>query len=54
MYLLQQQSLLVPFCQLIGREGTLDTGPNHYAVVFPFRRHHGNTSLHSTAHVFIS
>lgn len=38
-YLLQQKSLLVPFGQLIGREGTVHAGPDHYAVVLSFGRH---------------
>lgn len=40
-HLLQQKSLLVPFCQLIGGEGSLDAGPDHYAVILPCSRHLG-------------
>lgn len=38
-YLLQQKSLLVPFCQLIGRKGAVHAGPDHYTVVLLCARH---------------
>ena len=38
-HLLQQKSLLVLLCQLIGREGTLDSGPDHYTVILRCSRH---------------
>lgn len=38
-HLLQQQSLLVLFCQLIGRKGALDACPDHYAIKISAGRH---------------
>ncbi len=42
-HLLQQKSLLLLFCQLIRREGALDSGPDHYAVILFSGRHAGYT-----------
>lgn len=46
-HLLEQQGLLVPFGQLVGREGPLDPGPDHYTVIHLGSRHVRRFQLHT-------